>query len=189
MLLPFLTPSRLAHTDRVVATLLPLAAHYGVDLIQAEQAALFHDCLKASTPETLKSLGISISDAALQLYADFPAVWHALVAPSVLPQLLHGDIHPAVLEAIMYHTTGHARMTPLTALLYVSDYIEPGRLFEPCAFIRSFVYTDLNRAVGVTAGATLFYLKQRHMRIHPLSDECFEFYRPFLNSGDEEMFT
>ncbi|GAA3321628.1 hypothetical protein GCM10020331_038240 [Ectobacillus funiculus] len=34
-----------------------------------------------------------------------------------------------ILQAITYHTSGHENMTLLDTIIYVADYIEPGRKF------------------------------------------------------------
>ena len=35
-----------------------------------------------------------------------------------------------ILQAITYHTSGHENMTMLDKVIYVADYIEPGRKFQ-----------------------------------------------------------
>lgn len=40
-----------------------------------------------------------------------------------------GITDPEILQAITYHTSGHEKMTMLDKVIYVADYIEPGRKF------------------------------------------------------------
>lgn len=60
-------------------------------------------------------------------------------------------------------------MDQLARIVYISDYIEPGRNFPGVDVLRQITNKDLN--LGVLAGLdhTLGFLVQRNNFIHPLS--------------------
>lgn len=52
-----------------------------------------------------------------------------------------------ILDAIRYHTTGRKNMTLLDKIIFISDYIEPGRKFKGIDEIRELAYKDLDLAL------------------------------------------
>ena len=80
----------------------------------------------------------------------------------VVPKLLHAKtgceyakrtfgeilIDEEIYSGIYYHTTGRRNMTLFEAIIYLADYIEEGRTFEDCVFLRKFFYDKLNNAVS-----------------------------------------
>lgn len=55
-------------------------------------------------------------------------LWHAPVGAYLVEKEV-GITDPEILQAITYHTSGHEKMTMLDKVIYVADYIEPGRKF------------------------------------------------------------
>jgi len=120
--------SRLAHTMAAADTSVLLADKYGVDSEKARIAALVHDCAK----------GMSIK--ALCRYALKNKIFH--VFPNGMRHLLHGYVaaHMAgrlfqirdrqILNAVKYHSTGRPGMSALEKVIFIADYIEPGRKFK-----------------------------------------------------------
>lgn len=52
-----------------------------------------------------------------------------------------------ILNAVRYHTTGRPNMTNLEKIVYLADYIEPGRDFPGVEEMRAISYEDLDRAL------------------------------------------
>ena len=96
-----------------------------------------------------------------------PKTLHALTG-SLVAERIFGE-NKAVVDAIRWHTTGHPDMDQLARIIYISDYIEPGRNFPGVDVLRQITNKDLN--LGVLAGLdhTLTFLIQRNHFIHPLS--------------------
>lgn len=55
-----------------------------------------------------------------------PFLLHAKVG-SFLAREKYGVNDKAILDAITYHTTGRPNMSTLDKIIYIADYIEPGR--------------------------------------------------------------
>lgn len=82
------------------------------------------------------------------------------VSRAIAPKLLHSKtgayyardifgselVDDEVLSGIFYHTTGRAKMTLFEIIIYLADYIESGRTFEDCIYLRNFFYDSLNQA-------------------------------------------
>ena len=68
---------------------------------------------------------------------------------------------PEILDAITYHTTGRPAMTMIEKIVYLADYIEPGRKKIPgLAEVRTAAFDDIDTAVCMTAESTLAFLKK-----------------------------
>ncbi len=61
---------------------------------------------------------------------------------------LYGDeyVDDEVYGGIFYHTTGRANMTLFEIIIYLADYIESGRTFEDCVYLRNYFYDNLKNA-------------------------------------------
>lgn len=73
---------------------------------------------------------------------------------NLVPKLLHSKtgceyarrvfgteiVDDEIYNAILYHTTGRENMTLFESLVYLADYIEPGRTFEDCVILRKRFY-------------------------------------------------
>ena len=73
-----------------------------------------------------------------------------------------------ILDAIRRHTLGGPAMTAMDALIYVADFIEPGREdFPGLAEARDMAERDIFQAMRICASLTADYLKARGQSIHP----------------------
>ena len=126
---------RWIHIWGVVETSMLLAEHHGISLEKAAWAALLHDCAKCFEPAELKRWMESDSLEIEKEDWEHPAIWHALVGARVA-QERYGVEDPEILRAIQDHPTGNESMSDLDLLLYVADYVEPGRSFEAARVLR-----------------------------------------------------
>ncbi|MFZ5816376.1 MAG: bis(5'-nucleosyl)-tetraphosphatase (symmetrical) YqeK [Bacillota bacterium] len=162
---------RLAHTYRVLETARALGSRYGADAQQVSVAALMHDYGKGMKPDQLLAHGRQrglIVDPAEEAQ---PELLHGPVAAALLAeQGLVTD--PAVLDAIRYHTTGRAGMSLLEKVIWLADYIEPGRRFPGVEAIRAEAEADLNRALLHALDNSIIYVIQRGWALHRYSVEA-----------------
>lgn len=80
-----------------------------------------------------------------------------------------------VLDAVKYHTLAKRDMSTLEKIIYIADYIEPGRDFPGVEELREITREDLDK--GVLKGlenTILFVIKQGNL-IHPLTIEARNF--------------
>ena len=80
-------------------------------------------------------------DLALLNYGN--EIWHGLVGADIVQRELAID-DEEILRAIRVHTTGVAKMSLLDKIIYVADYIEPGRDFPGVKEAREIVLVDLD---------------------------------------------
>lgn len=155
------------HTLGVADTAERLAARYGVNPKKARLAALLHDCAK-SLPygEMRRIVSANVPDAD-EAELDAEPVLHA-PAGMVLARRDYGVRDPGILQAIRRHTLGGDHMTPMDALIYVSDFIEPGRKsFPGLEEARALAETDIFAAMRLSAKLSNDYLISRGQQPHP----------------------
>lgn len=165
-----LKPERLQHSLGVAETARRLAGRYGIDENRAYIAGLLHDCAR------------DLSDADLLKKASYSGIVIDAVEWQ-MPILLHGrvgawlaqselEIGPDIESAIAKHVTGAALMSPLDKLIYLADFIEPGRSFPGLAPIRHEAEESLDRATRLAMDHTLRYLIDQRWLIHTATVEA-----------------
>ncbi|WP_226680155.1 bis(5'-nucleosyl)-tetraphosphatase (symmetrical) YqeK [Sutcliffiella horikoshii] len=160
-----LTDRRYVHTIGVMETALELAERYGVDKEKAELSAIFHDYAKFRDKEEMRRIIIDqkMPQDLLQFHDE---LWHAPVG-AYLVEKEAGISDPEVLEAIRCHTSGKIKMSMLDKVLYVADYIEPGRDFPGVEQVRESAKTSLDIAVIQSMKNTITYLLKRNQPVYP----------------------
>lgn len=159
---------RLAHVRRVRATARSLAERYGAPLEAAEVAGLMHDYARSLPDDVLlaqaRQRGLVV-DHSEEVQ---PILLHGPVAAALLlEQGLVTDT--AILDAIRWHTTGRQGMGLLEKVIWLADYIEPGRTFPGVERIREAAREDLDKALLLGLDNSLTYLIKRGWLIHPYS--------------------
>lgn len=160
---------RYDHTVRVKDTAISLARRYGADEEKTALAAILHDYAKLEPVERLKDILRSDKEADPMLIDHHPELWHAPVAACVAVREL-GITDSDVLNAIRFHTTGRAGMSLLEKVIYLADYIEPGRHFPGVEEVRELAEQSLDQAVNRAAGNTIKHLIDKGAPVFP--DTC-----------------
>ncbi len=158
-----LNGKRYEHTLSVAYTAANLAMIHGEDSEKALVAGMLHDCAKCISGKKLLSIcqknNLEITETEKQ---NPSALLHAKVG-SFLAKEEYGVEDEEILNAIRYHTTGHPKMSRLEKILYIADYIEPGRKIAPNLFqVRQMAYQDLDKALLKILEDTLNYLQNNH---------------------------
>ena len=171
--------SRYEHTMGVMYTAASMAMAFHMNPEKALLAGLLHDCGKYGTNEeqleSCKKHQITLSDAELEI----PALVHAKLGVYYAKNR-YGVSDEEILQAIRYHTTGHPGMSDLEKIVYLADYIEPGRKNIPnLPDIRQLAFRDLNKAVKTVSGQTLRYLESTGGKTDPATRETWEYYQNF----------
>ncbi|RLL48019.1 HD domain-containing protein [Oceanobacillus piezotolerans] len=162
---PHLTKKRFEHTLRVADTAVDLAEKYNASKEKANLAAVFHDyCKYLPLPEMERWIKNSILPKDLLLYHH--ELWHGPVA-SLLIEREHGINDLDIKQAIYYHTTGRANMTKLEMIIFLADYIEPGRSFPGVEEVREWAEKDLIQACRMASRNTIQYLMSKNATIYP----------------------
>lgn len=166
---------RYEHTLSVAYTAASLAMVHNADTDSALIAGMLHDCAKCFSAKKLVSLceknHLPISDVERQ---NPSALLHAK-AGSFLAREKYGIHDEDILNAIKYHTTGRPGMSKLEKILYIADYIEPGRTHAAnLVHIRRMAYQDLDKALLQILEDTLAYLRSIDGTIDSMTRATYE---------------
>lgn len=122
-----LKESRFIHSRGVAETAAMLASRFGMSAEDARYAGIYHDAYRyCCTAETLSIC----RDAGICVFPEEerdPMLLHGALAAIHFPLDAEGEVDPALILAVRHHTLGSIGMGRLGALIYIADYIEPGR--------------------------------------------------------------
>jgi predicted HD superfamily hydrolase involved in NAD metabolism len=130
---PNLSPKRYRHILRVCNTGLHLASRLGADEKKVELACLLHDIAREWPEESLVKKAQAVGEEVSVEELARPILLHGRVA-AILAQEKFSVYDPEILEALRYHTLGKAGMQQTGRILYVADYLEPGRSYTTEGF-------------------------------------------------------
>ncbi|MGD6818178.1 bis(5'-nucleosyl)-tetraphosphatase (symmetrical) YqeK [Metabacillus sp. 84] len=166
-----LTDHRYQHTLGVMETAIELAGKYGADIKKAETAAIFHDYAKFRQKEEMKQI-ILAQNMKQDLLIHNTELWHA-PAGAYLVRTEAGIEDPEILDAIKYHTSGKAGMSLLEKVIYVADYIEPGRRFPGVEEAREAAERSLEEAMMLSLQNTITFLLKKNQAVYPMTIEAY----------------
>jgi predicted HD superfamily hydrolase involved in NAD metabolism len=160
-----LTDHRYQHTIGVMETAIVLAKRYGVDVKKAELAAVFHDYAKFRPKDEMKQ--IIIDQGMEQQLLEFNSeLWHAPVGAFLIEKEV-GLNDEEILDAIRYHTSGRVGMSLLDKIIYLADYIEPGRRFPGVDEVRDLAKDNLNQALIQALKNSIQFLMKKNQPVYP----------------------
>lgn len=177
-----LTEKRYVHTLGVAESAVELAERYGADVKKAELAAIFHDYAKFRPKEEMKQIIMeqNITKDLLEYHSE---LWHAPVGAYLVEQEA-GITDQEILDAIAYHTSGRIGMTLLDKVVYLADYIEPGRSFPGVEEVRKLAEQNLDAAVIQAVRNTINFLMMKKQVIYPAT---FHTYNDLIKNLKEKM--
>lgn len=160
---------RFRHTLGVAGEAERLADKFGVDKDKARIAGLLHDCAKnldEKSGEEFSQICSKYGVVLDELAKKERALIHAFLGAAVAYRD-YGVDDNEILEAIYYHTTARANMTPLEKLIYIADMTEPGRELEQSKEIRRLVEEDVDEALIYAIGCSIKHVIRKGTLIHP----------------------
>lgn len=176
-----MSKKRFDHVLGVEQAALDLAERYGCDITKASLAALLHDYAKEVADKVfLDIIDQKQLDPALKKWGN--NIWHGAVGAHLISAAF-GLVDQEILQAIQRHTVGSAEMTLLDKVLYVADYIEPGRDFPGVAEARRIAMESLDQAVALETAQTIAHLAKKGIPIHPQTLETYNSYVQFLKEN------
>lgn len=184
-----LEPNRYEHTLSVAYTAANLAAVHGEDVQKALVAGVLHDCAKCLSHKKQIALCKKYHVQLSEMEADENSPLLHAKAGSVLAKEEYGIADEDILNAICYHTTGRPQMSMLEKIIYIADYIEPGRRhmkrfgegapMERLTQIRQMSFRDLDEALYNILGDTLNYLQEKGSKMDTMTQNTYEYYREY----------
>ena len=175
-----LNKQRYEHTIGVMYTAACLAMVYEYSIEKAMLAGLLHDCAKCIPYEDNLKLCQDHNVPVTAWERNNPGLIHAK-AGAILAETEYLIKDKEILHAICVHTTGEANMSLLDKIIYVADYIEPGRnKANHLDFLRKIAYIDINQCVAHISFDTLNYLSDKESAIDPTTQLTYDFYKAFM---------
>lgn len=179
-----LKPKRYIHTLGVAMTAANLAEVHGCDSNQAYTAGLLHDCAKYLTGNeqitACQSANISLTKVELENTALIHGKLGAYIAKT-----RYGIRDKEILSAITWHTTGKPKMTLLEKIIYLADYMEPGRTMNckpySLAQIRRASFENIDKALYMVLECSVKYLEKSGVPIDPQTINTYKYYRKKTN--------
>ncbi|NYF24952.1 bis(5'-nucleosyl)-tetraphosphatase (symmetrical) YqeK [Sporosarcina sp. JAI121] len=166
-----MSTERYEHVLRVTETAKKLAATNRISIEKAEQAALFHDIAKFMDKSDQQHI-LETADEDPRLFSFHHELWHAPVG-AIIARDEFGINDKDILNAIRYHTTGRANMSPLEKLIYISDMIEPGRNFPGIEDLRKKAAENLETAMESCIHQSVQFLVNKRAPVFPDSIDCY----------------
>ena len=173
----YMDEERFIHTQGVMYTACALAMCHNADMNQARLAGLLHDCAKC-IPNSKKlkicqreNIPVSAAEEAS------PDLLHAKLGVYISKEK-YGVTDREVRQAVRYHTTGRPEMTLLEKIIYIADYIEPGRDKAPnLPTVRRLAFQDLDETMYVILKDTLEYLERGSGTIDATTRQACRYYQ------------
>lgn len=176
-----LDTERYEHTLGVMYTAASMAMRYDEDVEKALLAGLLHDCAKCISGENKIKLCNKYHLSVSEVEKKNPSLLHAKLGAFLAAQKYHIK-DKDVINAIASHTTGCPNMTLLDKIIYIADYIEPGRKELPnMAEVRKLAFTDINECLYRILEDSLVYLNSKNISVDPMTEKTYLYYKNKLN--------
>jgi predicted HD superfamily hydrolase involved in NAD metabolism len=166
-----LRPKRYLHSVNTMKTAVSLAEHYGENTEKAAVAGLLHDCAKDLDDGETRRYCLENGIVPNKIEDKQIFLMHGAVG-AIVAREKYGVGDPEILNAIKYHTTGFAGMNMLDKIIFLADYIEPGRTFSEAEEARKLAFLDLNRALISSFDSVIKYVINQKGLIHPFTIEA-----------------
>lgn len=172
---------RYEHTMGVEYTAAALAMRYGADVEDALLAGLLHDCAKCLSEDKLIAICEKHKLPITEMERELPFLLHGKVG-GFLAEKKYGIQNQDIINAIVHHTMGREEMSLLEKIVFVADYIEPGRnraanLNE----LRELAFQDIDLAMLRVLEGTLAHLKSSGWTIDPRTEKTCNYYKDLLS--------
>ncbi len=177
-----LDPKRFEHTLGVAYTAAALAMCNQVDTEKAIVAGLLHDCAKGLSNDKRLSICENRNMSVSEVERKNPSLLHAKVG-SIMAMEEYDIEDMDIIQAIMNHTTGRPGMSTLEKIIFVADYMEPGRnKAKNLEIIREMAFKDLEKALFKILEDTLTYLEESEEEIDYMTKKTYDYYREIRES-------
>lgn len=175
-----LRKKRYQHTLGVRYTAQAMAMRYGEDITAAGYAGMLHDCAKYLSGEEILALCRKNQIRYSETERENPSLLHAKLGAHFARER-YGVEEEGILSAIRWHTTGKPGMSELEKIIFIADYIEPGRKMLPhMEQIRREAFHDMDEAMYLILYNTLSYLREEgagEKTLDSYTIDAYDFYK------------
>lgn len=182
-----LDANRYEHTIGVAYTATSLAMRYGENIKKAEVAGLLHDCAKCVPDEKKLAKCVKHNINITDIEKERPYLLHAKLG-ALYAMKKYNVYDKDIINAILNHTTGCPDMNLLEKIVFVADYIEPGRdKAKNLNEIRKMAFEDIDMAVYTILRDTLDYLSNKPGKIDDMTQKAYEYYKKLIESRNSNL--
>ena len=175
-----LDKERYEHTLGVMYTAASMAMCYGADVEQALLAGLLHDCAKCIPGENKIKMCEKYHLNVSEVERENPSLLHAKLGAFLAAKKYHIE-DKEIINAIASHTTGHPHMTLLEKIIYIADYIEPGRPeLANMEEVRHLAFRNIDECLYRILEDSLEYLNRLSKPIDPMTEKTYDYYKTVL---------
>jgi predicted HD superfamily hydrolase involved in NAD metabolism len=166
-----LKPNRYIHSVNTMKVAISLAEHYGENKDIAAISGLLHDCAKNLKDDETKKYCAAYGIELNEIEQKQVFLMHGAVG-AIFAKEKYGVKDEIILNAIKYHTTGYSKMNMMDKIIFLADYIEPGRTHCEVDSARKLAYDDINKALICAFDNVIKYVIMRNGLIHPFTIEA-----------------
>lgn len=175
-----LDKERYEHTLGVMYTAASMAMCHGADVEQALLAGLLHDCAKCIPGENKIKMCEKYHLNVSEVERENPSLLHAKLGAFLAAKKYHIE-DKEIINAIASHTTGHPHMTLLEKIIYIADYIEPGRPeLANMEEVRHLAFRNIDECLYRILEDSLEYLNRLSKPIDPMTEKTYNYYKAVL---------
>lgn len=175
-----LDKERYEHTLGVMYTAASMAMCHGADVEQALLAGLLHDCAKCIPGENKVKMCEKYHLNVSEVERENPSLLHAKLGAFLAAKKYHIE-DKEIINAIASHTTGHPHMTLLEKIIYIADYIEPGRPeLANMEEVRHLAFRNIDECLYRILEDSLEYLNRLSKPIDPMTEKTYNYYKTVL---------
>ncbi|SDB09527.1 nicotinate-nucleotide adenylyltransferase [Pseudobutyrivibrio sp. YE44] len=175
-----LKPGRYNHTLGVASTAYDLAINWNYPAYTAMVAGMLHDCAKCISDEKRLEECAKNNIPVTEIEKEYPHLLHGKVGALYCKEK-YQVFDEQIAHAIAVHTTGCPNMNLLDKIIYVADYIEPGRNKQPrLDIIRYMAYTDLDKCVYMILEDSVAYLSENPDMVDPTTIDTYNYYVNYM---------
>ena len=175
-----LDKERYEHTLGVMYTAASMAMCHGADVEQALLAGLLHDCAKCIPGENKIKMCEKYHLNVSEVERENPSLLHAKLGAFLAAKKYHIE-DKEIINAIASHTTGHPHMTLLEKIIYIADYIEPGRPeLANMEEVRHLAFRNIDECLYRILEDSLEYLNRLSKPIDTMTEKTYDYYKTVL---------
>ena len=139
-----MSEKRYIHSLAVVESAKKIGEYCLADkLCELSCAALLHDVAKELDEGELRRIIKESYQDSERILSYGVEVWHSYAAPCVIKRDFPVFATDEILSATKKHTVGSADMSVFDEIIFISDYVEPGRTYHSCIKVREYLFSSL----------------------------------------------
>jgi nicotinate-nucleotide adenylyltransferase len=168
-----LTPGRYEHSRRVAETARRLALDHGADPEKAMTAGLVHDIARELPPAEVIRLAEESGCLPTEQEISNPVLLHGRAAARILERDWGLDDRE-ILDAVIDHTVGSIRMGILGKIIFVADFVEPGREYHELVADWDWKGRSINSLLAQTVALIRAHLLETGRQLAPEGEALYE---------------